>query len=153
MFNTQPQVPFFLIIILHVLDACQSVLQKPVFKKTLDFWLCWVFVALQGLSLVGERGLLSAVASLVELRRQQLWHTDSAGLACGAWQLLLVGLFAPGMWNLPTPGIELVSTALVGRFLSSVPPSKPLRFNFKLYEIKILKLLNSQCCATKIAPG
>ena len=139
MFNMQPQVSFFFqIIILYVLDSCQTVLQKSFFK-IIDFWLCWVFVALQGLSLVGDRGLLTVVASLVELRLQQLWHASSVGLACGAWQLLLVGLFAPGMWNLPGPGIEPVSTTLVGRFLSSAPPSKPLRFNFKLYEIKVLK--------------
>ena len=30
------------------------------------------------------------------------------------------------MWNLPGPGIELVSPALEGRFLSTVPPEKSL---------------------------
>ena len=29
-----------------------------------------------------------------------------------------------GRWKLPTPGIEPVSTALTGRFLSTVPPGK-----------------------------
>ena len=31
----------------------------------MDFWLCWVFVAARGLSLVAVHGLLIAVASLV----------------------------------------------------------------------------------------
>ena len=29
------------------------------------------------------------------------------------------------MWNLPAPGIEPVSPALAGRFLSTGPPGKP----------------------------
>ena len=33
--------------------------------KTIYFWLCWVFVAACGLSLVVVRGLLTVVASLV----------------------------------------------------------------------------------------
>ena len=30
-----------------------------------------------------------------------------------------------GMWDLPGPGIEPVSPALAGRFLTTVPPGKP----------------------------
>ena len=29
------------------------------------------------------------------------------------------------MWDLPGPGLELVSPALAGRFLTTVPPRKP----------------------------
>ena len=36
---------------------------------------------------------------------------------CGAWAQLL-----RGMWDLPGPGIEPVSPALAGRFLTTVPP-------------------------------
>ena len=37
------------------------------------------------------------------------------------------------MWNLPGPGIELVSPGLAGAFVTTQPPGKPLR--------KILTLL------------
>ena len=30
------------------------------------------------------------------------------------------------MWDLPRPGIEPVSSALAGRFLTTAPPGKPL---------------------------
>ena len=35
------------------------------FLKNIYFWLCWVFIDVQGLSLVAALGLLIAVASLV----------------------------------------------------------------------------------------
>ena len=31
-----------------------------------------------------------------------------------------------GIWDLPGPGIELISPALAGKFLTSGPPGKPL---------------------------
>ena len=31
-----------------------------------------------------------------------------------------------GMWDLPRPGLEPVSLALAGRFLTTAPPGKPL---------------------------
>ena len=40
--------------------------------------------------------------------------------SCGAWDNLL-----RGMWNLPGPGIEPMSPALAGRFLTTAPPGKP----------------------------
>ena len=30
-----------------------------------------------------------------------------------------------GVWDLPRPGVELVSTALAGRFFTTGPPGKP----------------------------
>ena len=33
-----------------------------------------------------------------------------------------MGLVGPGMWNLPRPGIKLVSPALQGGFLTTGPP-------------------------------
>ena len=41
--------------------------------------------------------------------------------SCGAWAELL-----HGMWDLPGPGIEPVSPALAGGFLTTVPPGKSL---------------------------
>ena len=37
---------------------------------------------------------------------------------------------AYGMWDLPGPGIEPVSPALAGGFLSTVPPGKPPKIVF-----------------------
>ena len=39
---------------------------------------------------------------------------------CGAWALLL-----RSMWDLPGPGLEPMSPALAGGFLTTVPPGKP----------------------------
>ena len=41
--------------------------------------------------------------------------------SCGAGALLL-----RGMWDLPGPGLEPVSPALAGGFLTTVPPGKSL---------------------------
>ena len=75
------------------------------FLKSVYFWLCWVFVAVSGLSLVSESGgyPLAAVLGLL---------TVVAPLVCGprAWLLW-------GMWDLPGPGIRSVSPALAGGFL------------------------------------
>ena len=45
--------------------------------------------------------------------------------SCGARELLC------GMWDLPRPGFEPVSPALVGGFLTTVPPGKPLQILLK----------------------
>ena len=41
--------------------------------------------------------------------------------SCGAWAYLL-----HGMWDLPGPGLEPMSPALAGGFLTTEPPGKPL---------------------------
>ena len=38
-----------------------------------------------------------------------------------------------GMWDLPGPGLEPVSPALVGRLLTTVPPEKPSFSFFELF--------------------
>ena len=40
------------------------------------------------------------------------------------------GLLLHGMWDLPGPGLEPVSPALAGGFLTTVPPGKPLALYF-----------------------
>ena len=42
------------------------------------------------------------------------------------------GLVAPGVWDLPQPGIELVSPALAGAFLTSGPRGKSKTVDFCL---------------------
>ena len=82
-------------------------------------WLGWVLVSAHRLSLVVESrgllfvavyGLLTVVASLVAEHR-----LSSRDL----WVYLL-----QGMWDLPEPGIELVSLALQGGLSTVVPPRK-----------------------------
>ena len=46
--------------------------------------------------------------------------------SCGAQALLL-----HGMWDLPGPGIEPMSPALAGRFLTTVPPGKSYSLYYK----------------------
>ena len=62
------------------------------------------------------RGPLTVAASLVVEHRLQTRRLSS----CGSRAQLL-----RGMWDLPRPGIELVSPALAGRFLTAAPPGKP----------------------------
>ena len=94
------------------------------------FWLRWVFVTACGLSLVvASRGYSSlrcagfSLQWLLLLRSMGSRHTGFS--SCGAWALLL-----RGMWDPPGPGLEPVSPALAGGFLITVPPGKSQRFCF-----------------------
>ena len=82
----------------------------------------------RGLLFIAVRRLLIAVASLVVEHGRQAHGLSS----CGTRAQLLHGL-----WDLPGPGLETVSPALAGGFLTTVPPGKPPR-------ISILIVLNLQ---------
>ena len=91
------------------------------FLNLFYLWLCW----LRGLSLVGGKrgplfivvcGPLTIAASLVAEHRLQTRRLSN----CGSRAQLLCG-----MWDLPRPGLEPVSTALAGRFSTTAPPGKP----------------------------
>ena len=101
------------------------------------FWRSWVFVALRGLSVVAASGGYSSLRytgfSLRWLllfrsmgsRRASFSSCGSRALerrlsSCGTRAQLLCG-----MWDLPGPGIEPVSPALAGGFLTTAPPGKP----------------------------
>ena len=78
----------------------------------------------RGLLFVAVHGLLIAVASLVVARG--LSSCGSRALecrlsSCGARDQLLCS-----MWDLPGPGLEPVSPALAGGFLTTAPPGKSL---------------------------
>ena len=105
-------------------------------------WLCWVFVAARGLSLVATSGgcpsLWCVGFSLqwllllrsTDCRRMGFSSCGSRALerrlsSWGAWASLL-----HGMWDLPGPGLKPVSPALAGRFLSTAPPGKPGNVHF-----------------------
>lgn len=94
----------------------------PVQKYTAalnNSWSCWVFVAVCGSLLAAEsRG------------RLQLWAT--ASVAVGAWVwgtqgvsvAVACGLSCLVACDLPRPGVELVSPALAGRFLTTGPNTR-----------------------------
>ena len=100
------------------------------------FWRRWVFVAACGLSLIvvsgGYSSLRCAGFSLWWLLL--LWSTGSRRVgfsSCGSWALECrvssSGAWAQllrGMWDLPGPGIEPMSPALAGGFLTAAPPGK-----------------------------
>ena len=112
---------------------------RKIFLKYLFiyFWLCWVFIAACGLSLVvASRGYSSlwcvgfSLRWLLLLRSPGSRHAGvcSCGSralehrfrSCGSRASLLCG-----MWELPGPGLEPLSPALAGRFLTTAPPGKP----------------------------
>ena len=65
---------------------------------------------------------LGAQASVVVVHRLRicgLWALECRLSSCGAQ-----AQFLPGMWDLPRPGIEPVSLALAGGFLTTAPPGK-----------------------------
>ena len=83
-------------------------------KLFIYFWLHWVFVVASGLSVVAESRGFSCGARALECRLS----------SCGTWAQLL-----HSMWDLPGPGLEPVSPALAGGFLTTVPPGKPHIFS------------------------
>ena len=104
---------------------------KPPFFKIylinlfIYFWLCWVFVSVRGLSLVAASGghsssrwagLSLSQPLLLREHRLQMCRLSS----CGSRDQLL-----RSMWDLPRPGLEPVSPALVGIFSTTAPPGKP----------------------------
>ena len=110
------------------------------------FWLCWVFVSVQGLSLVAVSGGhsssrctgLSVSRPLVAEHKLQTRRLSS----CGSWAQLL-----RGMWDPPRPGLEPVSPALAGRFSTTAPPGKPDHMIFILHVVngishRLLWMLN-----------
>ena len=125
--------------------------QHTFFFKIYLSLLCWVFVAAHGLSLVAASGgycfvavrrLLIVVAS--RCRAWALGVRASVVVACGLSscgsralerRLSSCGARAQllhGMWDLPGPGLEPVSPALAGGFLTTAPPGKSHNIHFCL---------------------
>ena len=70
---------------------------------------------------IAVRRPLTITASLVAEHRLQTRRLSN----CGSRAQLL-----RGMWDLPRPGHEPVSPALVGRFSTTAPPGKPILLSF-----------------------
>ena len=71
-------------------------------------------------------GMWASVVVARGLSSCDLWALERRLSNCGAQAELL-----HSMWDLPGPGLEPVSPALAGRFLTTAPPGKPLVFVFK----------------------
>ena len=65
---------------------------------------------------IAVRWPLTVAASLVAEHRLQTHRLSN----CGSRAQLLCG-----MWDLPRPGLEPMSPALAGGFLTTAPPGKP----------------------------
>ena len=114
------------------------------FFKLINLFLAALGLCCCGFSLVevsrGYSSLLCAGFSLRWLLSSPSTGSSSCGSralehrlsSCGAQAWLL-----RGMWDLPRPGIEPMSLALAGGFLTTAPPGKSqgcLFFDTKLYE-------------------
>ena len=127
----------------HEQATCKTVKWKQANFIIIIIWLHWVFVAGCGLSLVVVGGgysslqhtgfslrwllLLQSMGS----RREGFSSCASQALecrlnSCGSQAQLLCG-----MWDLPGPGLEPVSPALAGGFLTTAPPGKPNKLTLK----------------------
>ena len=141
--------------------------EKSFFLKLINlfvyFWLRWVFVAARGLPLLVASGgyslLWCAGFSLRWLLLLQSMGSRHTGFSrCGSWalerrlsscgaraQLLL------SMWDLPGPGLEPMSPALAGGFLTTVPPGKPKKSLFK--ETNIERIYHKQIYTIREVKG
>ena len=104
------------------------------------FLAAWVFIAAGGLSRAAMRGAtlrlqgsgLIPAASLIA----QHCSRHAGSHICGSQALehdlsrMAQGYLLGGMWDLPGAGIKSMSPALAGKFLTTVPPEKPLKINF-----------------------
>ena len=116
------------------------------------------FLQLQqaGATLLAVCGLLTAVASLVEehgLQAHGLQQLKQTGFSsCGSWALecrlsscgTKQAQLLRGMWDLPRPGLEPMSPALAGGFLTTAPPGKSSNTNFKQYYLPN-RAANTRC--------
>ena len=126
--------------------------------EELDSWLYFfylkLYLLLAVLHLCGCTWALSSYDSWVsycsDFSCYRAWALGSVGSSSwGSWASL-----PSGIWNLPRPGIEPVSPALSGRFLTTGPPGKSSSFYLILVKIATYEdwlLLWSIClCPSKI---
>ena len=119
-------------VLVFLLSSVVCFLFRPLF---IYFWLHWVFRVVLGFS-VAALGLCLVVVSRGHSScgahashcggfsyggEWALWHVGSAAVGHGLSCPMARGILAPG------PGIEPVSTALAGGFLTTGPPEKSLR--------------------------
>ena len=102
------------------------------FLKSNLFWLCWVLVAVHGLSLVVESGGYSWLwcAGFSPRWRFLLQSTGSRleAVARGPSNCRQASLLR-GMWNLPRAGLEPLSPVLTGGSVHCTTREAPCRFD------------------------
>ena len=108
------------------------------------FWLCRVFVAFcSGFLWVAVSGGYSSLRCVVfSLQWPLLWQSTGSrrvGSAVAAHALSHLG-----MQGLLEPGIEPMSLALTGKFLSTAPPGKSPKMH--VFEYTFLWLVNTSLC-------
>ena len=91
------------------------------------FWLIWVFIAVHGLSLVAASGGYSSLRCTAFSLRWLLLLRSTGSKCVGFSSCRARAQLLRDMWDLPGPGVEPVSPALEGRFLTTVPPGKSLK--------------------------
>ena len=121
---------------------CGCIWRQGLFKNFylfIYFWLCWVFIAAHRLSLVATSGCYTSLQCvgfslwwllLLQSTGSRCVGFSSCGLQALACRLSSCGTRAQllrGMWDLPGPGLQPVSPALAGGFLTTAPPGKPWR--------------------------
>ena len=79
-----------------------------------------------GFSCCGARAL-STGSKHVGFSSCGTWALERRLSSCGAWAQLLCG-----MWDLPGPGLELVSPAWAGGFLTTAPLGKSQKVSFRI---------------------
>ena len=124
-------------------DCHKSPLQGFFFFFNFGFIYLFIFMAVLGLRFcvrafsscgkwgpffIAVRRTLTVAASLVAEHRLQTRRLSN----CGSWAQLL-----RGMWDLPIPGLEPVSSALAGRFSTTAPPGKPGFFFYSQIEDRL----------------
>ena len=80
-----------------------------------------LFITVRGPLLIAVRGPFTITAPPVAGHRLQTRRLSN----CGSRAQLL-----RGMWDLPRPGLEPMSSALAGRFSTTAPPGKPRELVF-----------------------
>ena len=92
--------------------------------KIFYFWLHWVSVATQGLSLVTEWGLLSSCRARAS-HCGGFSHCGAQALGCAGFRSCdAQAWLPPGMWDFQGLGIKPGSPVLAGGFLITGPPGK-----------------------------
>ena len=101
----------------------------------LSFWLHWVFLLEPRLALV-EGATLCLQCMGFSLQWPFLLGSIGSRCmgfsGCSTWAQLLCGI-----WDLPGPGIEVVSCALAGGLSATGPPEKFLVASFEIYSLVI----------------
>ena len=107
-------------------------------KKNFNFWLHWVFVAAQGLSLVTEWGLLSSCRARAS-HCGGFSRCGAQALGCAGFRSCDAQVRLPlGLWDLQGTGIKPGSPVLAGGFLITGPQGKaPFHiFNFRFSNLQ-----------------